>query len=444
MGLSFLQRFANHGGSIVKFRTGVTVLLVAAALVGCTAGDPETTTEDGTGPSPTATIPSGPAPGVTEDSIKVGVTYVDLDALGDVANLDHGDYVGAYEALFDEINAEGGIHGRTIEPIVVGVNPVGTAPAEAACVELAEDEQVFVIMGFLSGEAVLCPLETHQTAVIGGEMTPQRLERAQAPWYSAEPSVDLESDAIRALAEAGELDGTLGVFGGTAEAQQVEDVVLPLLDELGIEPVETAVVTAPPDDITAVNAEIGVFAERFAAAGIDQVLVTGQSGLAWASGNEGTDYRPELRITNYNSIQAFANDPAGRDLSILDGTVAGNLYSPSQRIWELPAMQECIGVLEDAGVEVPEPDSLPEDAGALYQAGITACRDIALFRALVESAGEALDYGSLVAGADGLEVELPTQPEPVTYGPPPAADGDPPAYLFDWDPEQLAWEPRED
>jgi hypothetical protein len=106
-------------------------------------------------------------------------------------------------------------------------------------------------------------------------------------------------------------------------------------------------------------------------------------------------------------------------------------------------MQECIGVLEEAGVEVPEPDSLPEDAGALYQAGISACRDVALLRALVEAAGEDLASGSLAAGADGLEVELPTQPEPVTYGPPPAADGDPPAYLFDWDPDQLVWEPRE-
>lgn len=427
----------------MKFRIGVAIVLTAAALVGCTAGDPESTTEDGSGPVSTATVATGPAPGVTEDSIKVGVTFVDLDALGDIANLDHGDYVGAYQVLFDQINAEGGINGRTIEPIVVGVNPVGTAPAEAACVELAQDEQVFLVMGFLSGEAVLCPLETHQTAVIGGEMTPQRLERARAPWYTAEPSADLEADAIRALAEAGELDGNLAVFGGTAEEQQIEEVVLPLLDELGIEPVETAVVTAPPDDITAVNAEVGVFAERFAASGVDQVLITGQSGLTWAGGVESTDYRPELRITNYNSIQAFANDPAGRDLSILDGTVAGNLYSPSQRIWELPAMQECIGVLEEAGVEVPEPDSLPEDAGALYQAGISACRDVALFRALLEAAGEDLDYGSLAAAVDGLEVDLPTQPDPVTYGPPPAADGDPPAFLFDWDADQLAWVPRE-
>ena len=427
----------------MRVRKATAALIATTALLaGCTAGDDGTASEGAEGSNPPPSIPTGPAPGVSDDAIEVGVTYVDLDALGDIATLDHGDYVGAYQALFDQINEEGGINGRMIEPVIVGVNPVGTAPAEAACVELTQDEEVFAVMGFLSGEAVLCPVETNQTAVIGGEMTPQRLERAAAPWFTAEPSSDLEVDAIRALAEAGELDGTLGVFGGTAEGQQVEEVVLPLLEELGIEPVETAIVTAPPDDITAVNAEVAAFAERFDAEGIDQVLITGQSGLIWAGANEDTDYRPALRITNYNSVQAFVNDPAGRDLSILDRTVAANLYSPSQRIWELPAMQECIGVLEAADVEVPEPDSLPDDAGALYQAGITACRDVALFRALVEAAGDELNYGTLVAAADGLDVDLPTQPDPVTYGPPPAADGDPPAFLFDWDPDAGAFELR--
>ena len=33
-------------------------------------------------------------------------------------------------------------------------------------------------------------------------------------------------------------------------------------------------------------------------------------------------------------------------------------------------------------------------------------------------------------------VDIPNQPDPLTYGPPPAADGDPPAYLFDWDPAE--------
>ena len=42
-------------------------------------------------------------------------------------------------------------------------------------------------------------------------MTPERLERAKAPWFSHETSTDLQTEIIRSMAEEGELDGTLGV-----------------------------------------------------------------------------------------------------------------------------------------------------------------------------------------------------------------------------------------
>jgi hypothetical protein len=138
-------------------------------------------------------VPTGPAPGVTDDSVKIGVTYVDLESLGDVVDISHGDYEAAYEALFDDINAHGGINGRTLEPVIVPINPVGTAASDAACVELTEDEDVFMVIGFFLDDGVLCPLGTHQTAVIGGAMSPERLRRAQAPWVTNEAGTDLQA-----------------------------------------------------------------------------------------------------------------------------------------------------------------------------------------------------------------------------------------------------------
>ena len=427
----------------------VTVLVVGALLIGCTAGDDTASegtsggSEDTRGSTP---VPTGPAPGVTADSIKVGVTYVDLESLGDVATITHGDYEVAYQALFDDINESGGINGRTVEPVLVGVNPVGTDAADAACVQLTEDDDVFVVMGFFLEDAVLCPAETHETAVIGPALTPERLERAQAPWFSTEGSADIQTDVVRALAEAGELDGSVGVFGGPADEAQLNDAVLPLLDELGIEVTESALVDAPPEDIAATNAATAVIAERFETSGVDQVLVLGNSGLTWASGTENLDYRPELRLADPNSILVFVGDEGGRDLSVLDGAVSGGLYGAAQNTWELPAMQDCIAVIEGAGGEVPPPDSVGEDGegDGLWVAGFNACRNVGLFRALVEAAGEDLNYGSLAAAADGLEVELSIQPDPLTYGPGAAADGDPTAYLFDWDPDEADFVLRED
>ena len=159
----------------MRIRKSVSILAAAGiVLVGCTAGSsddtastdapataaPDTTADttvatDPTQPADTAatndstpevttaessappeTFPTGPAPGVTDATIKVGITYVDLKAIGDVASLNHGDYELAYRAVIDDINANGGINGRTIEPVFAPVNPIGTEPAEAACVQL--------------------------------------------------------------------------------------------------------------------------------------------------------------------------------------------------------------------------------------------------------------------------------------------------------------------
>src|SRR4051812_28565954 len=106
------------------------LLLAAALVVGCTAGD---TRSSSTTAGPAQTVPTGPAPGVTDDTIKVGVEFVDLAAIGDIVTLDHGDYKRAYKALFDDINAHGGINGRRVDATIVGVNPVGSDSADAAC-----------------------------------------------------------------------------------------------------------------------------------------------------------------------------------------------------------------------------------------------------------------------------------------------------------------------
>lgn len=418
--------------------TRLAVLAAAGTLaVGCTAGD-EAGDEAGTAStdSTAQSVPSGPAPGITDDSIKVGVTFVDLAAIGDIATLDHGDYEAAYQALFDDINASGGINGRMVDATIVGVNPVGTDSSDAGCVQLTEDEDVFMVMGFMNGDAPNCVVGTHETALIGGAMTPQRLAQAQAPWFSADPSSDLQAETVRAMADAGVFDdATLGVYGTQTEQAQIDDEVLPLLDELGVEVAETIVPEFDGTDITASNAAVQTASERFRSSGVDTLLLVGDTGLGWATGIEGSDYRPRLLLTSPSSIKAWATDPAGHDLSVLDGAVGGNVYGPNQNIWELPQMQDCIQVVEDAGVPVPEPDSVPDDQGAVYLAGMDACRSVTLFKALVEAAGDDLDYGTLTAAADGLEVQLPDQPEPVTYGPPPHSDGDLPAYLYDWDPE---------
>jgi hypothetical protein len=422
---------------------------VAALLVaGCTAGDDSAT--DGTATDDTAAGSStpaatGPAPGVTDDAVKVGITYVDLAAIGDVVSIDHGDYEAAYTALIDAINADGGINGRQIEPTFVGINPTETNSAETACVQLTEDEDVFLVTGFfLAADDTTCIVGTHATALLGGPQTDELLAQAQAPWFTSVPGSDAIGDIVQAMVDGEVLDGTVGVFGGVADEPAIDDTVVPLLEDAGIEVADTAVNDAPTDDTAATNAQTAVIAERFESEGVDQVLTVGDSGFTWLLGTESLDYRPELRLTSYNSVLVAAGDAGAHDLSVLDGAIGGNVYNPAQNQYELPAMQDCLAVLADAGIDIEAPDTFPPGAQVTpFTSAFTACTDVALMKALLEAAGEDLNDGTFAAGADGLEVQLPNQPEPLTYGPPPAADGDPTMYLFDWDPDALDFVLRE-
>ena len=352
------------------------------------------------------------APGVTDDSIKLGISYVDLKAIADVTKIDHGDYEASFNAVIDDLNDRGGINGRTIEPVFAPINPIGTEGAEEACLKLTEDDQVFAITGFFLGDAVLCPLENHDTAVVGGEMNAERLGRVTAPWFTLEPGSDIQSDVVRLFADEKLLDGKLAVFAQSIDADLMNNTILPLLDELGIEPVSTAILDAPADDINAGLAQTGVIAQKFESAGATKVLVVGNGGVAWSQGTEPTDYRPENLFITTNTILAYTGDAAGRDLSVLDGALAGDLYGPKKKQYEEPGMQKCLGVLEEAGVEVEDPDTV-EEGEADGTAAFTACRYMALFEALVQEGRQGPQLRHLPGGRRGPRGQDPRRPRPV-------------------------------
>ena len=141
---------------------------------------------------------------VTKDKIKIGVSYVDLAAVRAAGiKRDHGDYEKAFQTVIDDINAKGGVNGRTIVPVYAPINPIGTDPAQQACVKLTEDEKVFAVIGQFQTDAPLCYVEQHKTPVVGGTITSEYLARAKAPWYTLEPGDADTALIVDALAKEG-------------------------------------------------------------------------------------------------------------------------------------------------------------------------------------------------------------------------------------------------
>ncbi len=411
------------------------VAVAAASLVGaCTAGDKSNTTSGAA--QTTAAARTGPAPGVTADTIKVGVTYVDTKALvASGLHYDLGDHKAVYQALFDDINAHGGIHGRKIEAVYAPIDPTSTAPAEAKCVQLTEDEHVFVITGFFLADAVVCPVGTHATAVVGGEMTPDRLKQAKAPWVTWLPDTDQPESVLRTFADKGQLKGKVAVWAAARDKEELDDHVLPVLKELGVKPVATGVAVAPADDQAAQRTETATMAERFKAAGADSLVLVGPSAQGWPTNmSADTSYRPKLLFLDVIAPLGFATNAATTDTSILKGSLSGGGYGPDQARFEEPAMQTCVQTLKAHGLATPAPDTVGSDpANQPYQAAFQACPDVALLRAMLQAAGKDLNYGTFGAAIDGLKLTIPGDPTRRTYGPPPDADGNPAVYLFTWD-----------
>jgi hypothetical protein len=131
------------------------------------------------------------------------------------------------------------------------------------------------------------------------------------------------------------------------------------------------------------------------------------------------------------------------DLSLLDGAL---LASVDAEQFDDTAMQECLSTLVDAGVEEEYPDPADVEAGERnpYVSASAACRNVSLFTAIAEAAGEELGYGTFQAAGESLtDVHLPGSEDLYNFGPYPSLDGDLPMFLFDWDPEEQAWVVRE-
>ena len=222
----------------------------------------------------------------------------------------------------------------------------------------------------------------------------------------------------------------------------MNEAVLPVLREKGIDPVETALIDAPATDQTATIAAAQTIAERFKQSGAERVLVVGNAAVAFGRGVARTDYRPTLVFDNLNAAQTYGQDQTN-DLSILDGAITGGTFGPQSARLALDnaATTECLATQRGAGLTILP--SVPKGQPDQFASSSVACQQVYLLMAILEKAGPDLNYGTFRAAGDSLgPVDLPTFPDGTfTFGPPPAADGDPTIYPYVYDPAASAFVP---
>jgi hypothetical protein len=161
-----------------------------------------------------------------------------------------------------------------------------------------------------------------------------------------------------------------------------------------------------------------------------------------SDGLSGADYAPNLVFNSTNGVNALTRD-ASRDASVFEGAVAVGVYGPPDAYLELGGMtEECFALQEEAGITITPPSQVAPGEPNQIVSSLAACQQLTLLTAILEGAGKDLNYGTFTtAGYELGEIDLPGEPEPFTYGPPPQTDGDRPLFRYEFDVDARQFEP---
>lgn len=215
--------------------------------------------------------------GVTPDTVKLGIILLDIAGVGDFG-LEVG--VGpeaqqrGYDAFIDHVNANGGVHGRMIEPVYTSYDPVDMDTGRAACRRMTEDEQVFTVLGFAQmGDSQLCITEQKDTPLINsmGTMEEWHDQANGLLFDTAQSWTRGGANTVAHLDERGVFDDrTIGVVTSRTAFYYlgIEGGLLPLLQERhGVKRY-----TVLPADLHARSAQIPLEVQQMRSEGIDLVV----------------------------------------------------------------------------------------------------------------------------------------------------------------------------
>jgi ABC-type branched-subunit amino acid transport system substrate-binding protein len=400
-------------------RLPVALMLLGALLfVACGDDDEPSGGGDGT-TSTTAGELTDSFRGVTAESIKVGIVIVDYDAIADFVDFARGDQQAIAQVFVDDINENGGVLGRQIEPVYKLYPPIpGQEPSPlAVCTSLTEDEEVFAVLGVFidfTGEGQLCLSRDHETIHIGHELEQPWIDDSP-PGLMLTPDSTKEGQAqvvLNLLEQEGTLEGrTVGVLADQDSEGRVNDVIVPGLEGIGVEVGSQAILSISGTDTSAAQSQLDSFIERWKTEDVDTVFMAGLTASAKQFVEKVKAELPDvLLITDADATAQQAQDEVaagkGPDDNPYEGMIGATGETASER-WnnKSPLLQDCVDTYEAAsGETVVGPDDLQPDANGktqeIYVAVTDFCGELQMFKEIAERAGVNLTNETWQAAVD--------------------------------------------
>lgn len=440
--MPFVRVTSRRRTAWISAAVALTLPLLGACSVKSSSDD----TSDGDAATTSSKSYSDRAVGVTSDTIKLGITQLDLESISNVVDLTQGDVATAYQGAIDQINADGGINGRMIEPYMVPVNPALPTSSAAACTKLTEDHEVFAVVGFFRNDDAVCYVKTHDTPIVGASLNAQQEAEATAPWFNTQLTNEhLIPRGFEQLEEQGVFDGQkVAVVGLATDKAQIDETIVPALEDLGVEVVETAINDGSANDLPAVYAQFKLIAQKFEAAGATIVVAAGGAGQAWPVGLQvnQSKYLPRMIATDFPAVTAYAGGSNAPYYPALEGAISMYAGMPAPvDVWTDPELEKCIESVTAANPDPPIGDPRTDGDADTWVGAVTACQLVHLFAEAARAAGDDLTNATFNEGGESLgEITLPGSGGTLTYGPD-SHDGGLPVVIQNWDSDEKAFVP---
>lgn len=334
--------------------------------------------------------------GVTADEIRLGVLHTS-DAFFAATGASTKSVDQVIAPFIDEINAGGGINGRKVVAKISTYDPLSLDSMKAACVEQAEDHEVFASIaqvGFY-GDAEICMANKEIPLLTGNNSTAKTNVERERGWVrqtnqnkdrNIKNWIDwmIGSGLLRANVKTGL------IFVDVPEDRDlINEVVLPYLDSKGI---PRPVVATLSSSIAQTPAEAQSAVLRFNSERVQLVLPFASflRMLIFAQQADAFSYRPKYSVSDFGLLatDAMAGMPPSQWEGVTGITVTPTGIDPPGALPSSAAFRECHDVYRRHGGELaPHPDDPERKEGLEIANVLHYCEHIALFADIARRAG---------------------------------------------------------
>jgi ABC-type branched-subunit amino acid transport system substrate-binding protein len=389
-------------------RGRLVLLVLVVGLVGLTACGSSSKKSENSSSSTTVAHSTEPGKGVTADAIKVGIPLSDFDCITQFVDKIRENQDKVYQIFIDDVNNNGGINGRKIEPVFHKFCPIPNAALMAKqCTGMTQDDKVFAVFGNFydpTGNAQTCVAKTNNTPLMAYMLTDDIISNSP-PGMMVFPGASPErigANLIDLMTKQKLLDGKkVAMLGEPGTKTILTKHVKEALDKAGVQQGTTAILQISGADTTAAQSQLDSFIDRWKSEGTNAIFVSG----AQVGDNQFMDkIRKELPdvmlLTDTTDLLRYGQEEkaAGTTPNAYEGMYSATGQT-AQEYTDGPNWKACVDIYKKATGKAPpnQADVIKLPNGKLddtYGTVNDACQMVNVFKQIATKVGKDLNVAN--------------------------------------------------